>query len=113
MKLWSGGRSDRGGGRKRFVVFGYALANLVRPLIGLIALPWQLFGIRIADRIGKGVRTPPRDALIADSTRAGDPRPGVRVPPRHGPSWRGHRAAAGRRVSLVLARCALTVNCFC
>jgi MFS family permease len=68
VKLWSGGRSDRGGKRKQFVVFGYALANLVRPLIGLIAAPWQLFAIRIADRTGKGVRTSPRDALIADST---------------------------------------------
>ena len=68
VKLWSGGRSDRGGNRKRFVICGYALANLVRPLIGLIAAPWQLFAIRMADRAGKGVRTSPRDALIADST---------------------------------------------
>ena len=68
VKLWSGGRSDRGGKRKRFVVFGYALANLVRPLIGLIWLPWHLFAVRIADRTGKGIRTSPRDALIADST---------------------------------------------
>jgi MFS family permease len=69
VKLWSGGRSDQGGSRKGLVLLGYALANLVRPLIGLIWLPWQLFGIRMADRIGKGVRTPPRDALIADSTQ--------------------------------------------
>jgi MFS family permease len=70
MKLWSGGRSDRGGRRKGLVVFGYALANLIRPLVGLIWLPWQLFAVRITDRIGKGVRTSPRDALIADSTAA-------------------------------------------
>lgn len=68
VKLWSGGRSDRGGRRKQFVVFGYALANLVRPLTGLIWLPWQLFAVRIVDRTGKGIRTSPRDALIADST---------------------------------------------
>lgn len=68
VKLWAGGRSDRGGGRKGFVVAGYALAALARPLTGIISLPWQLFGIRVADRVGKGVRTPPRDALIADST---------------------------------------------
>ena len=68
VKLWSGGRSDRGGGRKKFVVAGYALAAVVRPLCGLIMLPWQLFGIRVVDRIGKGIRTSPRDALIADST---------------------------------------------
>ena len=68
VKLWSGRRSDRDGGRKGFVVFGYALAALTRPLAAVIAWPWQLFGIRVADRIGKGIRTPPRDALIADST---------------------------------------------
>ena len=68
MKLWSGGRSDRGGGRKRFVVFGYALGNLVQPLIGVIWRPWHLFVLRIANRTGKGVRTSPRDAMIADST---------------------------------------------
>jgi MFS family permease len=70
VKLWSGGRSDRGSGRKGFVVFGYALAALARPLTAAIALPWQLFGIRVADRIGKGIRTPPRDAMIADSAAA-------------------------------------------
>jgi MFS family permease len=70
LKLWSGGRSDRVGARKGFVVFGYALAALVRPVIALIVAPWQLFTIRIGDRIGKGIRTSPRDALIADSTPA-------------------------------------------
>jgi len=69
VKLWAGGRSDRGGGRKWFVVAGYSLAALARPLTAVIAFPWQLFGIRVADRIGKGIRTPPRDALIADSTQ--------------------------------------------
>jgi MFS family permease len=68
VKLWSGGRSDQAGRRKDFVVFGYSLAVLSRPLIGMIAFPWQLFGLRVLDRIGKGVRTSPRDALIADST---------------------------------------------
>lgn len=68
VKLWSGGRSDRGGSRKPFVVFGYALAAIARPLCGVLWLPWQLFGVRIADRIGKGIRTSPRDAMIADST---------------------------------------------
>lgn len=68
VKLWSGGRSDLGNRRKPFVVFGYALAAIARPLCGVLWLPWQLFGVRIADRIGKGIRTSPRDALIADST---------------------------------------------
>jgi MFS family permease len=68
LKLWSGGRSDRAGRRKGFLLFGYSLAALTRPLIGLIVAPWQLLLIRVGDRIGKGVRTSPRDALIADST---------------------------------------------
>ncbi len=68
LKLWSGGRSDQAGKRKGFVVFGYSLAALARPLVGFIAAPWQLLLVRVADRVGKGVRTSPRDALIADST---------------------------------------------
>jgi MFS family permease len=68
VKLWSGDRSDQAGQRKGFIVFGYCVPALVRPLIGLTVAPWQLFGIRVLDRIGKGVRSSPRDALIADST---------------------------------------------
>lgn len=68
LKLWSGGRSDQAGRRKGFVLFGYSLAAITRPLIGVIVAPWQLFVLRVGDRIGKGVRTSPRDALIADST---------------------------------------------
>jgi MFS family permease len=71
LKLWSGGRSDRAGRRKGFVVFGYATATVARPLIGLAGAPWQVFLARTADRVGKGVRTSPRDALIADSTEPG------------------------------------------
>lgn len=68
LKLWSGGRSDQARRRKGFVLFGYSLAAVTRPLIGVIVAPWQLFVVRVGDRIGKGVRTSPRDALIADST---------------------------------------------
>jgi MFS family permease len=68
LKLWSGAWSDRAGWRKGFVVFGYGVTALVRPFAGLANFPWQLFAVRISDRIGKGVRTSPRDALIADST---------------------------------------------
>jgi MFS family permease len=68
VKLWSGGRSDQAGRRKGFIVFGYCVPALARPLVGLIVAPWQLFVIRVVDRIGKGLRTSPRDALIADST---------------------------------------------
>jgi len=68
LKLWSGARSDRVAKRKGFVIFGYALAAVSRPVIGIISAPWQLFLARTVDRIGKGIRTSPRDALIADST---------------------------------------------
>jgi MFS family permease len=68
LKLWSGGWSDRVGGRKAFVVVGYVMAAVTRPLIGLLVAPWQLLGVRFGDRIGKGIRAAPRDALIADST---------------------------------------------
>jgi MFS family permease len=82
VKLWSGGRSDRAGRRKGFVLFGYAVAAVLRPLTGLITAPWQLFVLRTGDRIGKGVRTAPRDALIADST----------APPIRGRAFGFHRA---------------------
>jgi MFS family permease len=68
LKLFAGGWSDRVRWRRGFVLFGYALAVLTRPLLGLIHAPWQLAALRWTDRIGKGVRTSPRDALIADST---------------------------------------------
>lgn len=67
VKLWSGGWSDRVGSRKGLVLFGYGLAAVTRPLVGIITAPWQLLLIRLGDRIGKGTRNSPRDALIADS----------------------------------------------
>ncbi|MFO0980114.1 MAG: hypothetical protein U0996_27205, partial [Planctomycetaceae bacterium] len=51
LKLWAGATSDRAGRRRLFVVLGYSLTVVVRPLIGLVTAPWQLFGARIADRI--------------------------------------------------------------
>ncbi len=68
LKLWSGAWSDRAGRRKNFVVLGYLLTAICRPVIGIVTTPWHLFAVRTADRIGKGIRTSPRDALIADST---------------------------------------------
>src|SRR6516162_11276557 len=68
VKLWSGGRSDQAGRRKGFIVLGYCVPALARPLIAVTVAPWQLFAIRVVDRVGKGLRTSPRDALIADST---------------------------------------------
>jgi MFS family permease len=68
LKLISGGWSDRMRSRRGFVLLGYGVAVLTRPLLGLIHAPWQLAVLRATDRFGKGVRTSPRDALIADST---------------------------------------------
>jgi len=67
MKLFSGWLSDRIRKRKALVVFGYTLSSLTRPLMALAAAPWNVLAIRFMDRIGKGIRNSPRDALIADS----------------------------------------------
>jgi MFS family permease len=67
LKLFSGYYSDRFKKRKIFVVCGYAFSNLARPLIG-IANSWGLLlGLRFSDRVGKGIRTSPRDAIIGES----------------------------------------------
>lgn len=68
LKLFSGPWSDRLSKRSGLIVLGYGLALITRPWIGLATAPWHILGIRIADRIGKGIRTAPRDALIADVT---------------------------------------------
>ena len=67
LKLASGWWSDRVHRRKPLVVWGYSVASLARPLVGLTTAPWQVLLIRFADRVGKGIRTAPRDALLADS----------------------------------------------
>jgi len=71
FRLWAGRRSDiRGRRRKTFVVMGYGLSSIARPLVGL-ALNWPMvLLLRSLDRIGKGVRGAPRDALVADATPA-------------------------------------------
>ncbi len=67
LKLGSGWLSDRVRRRKPLVVAGYGLASVVRPLVGVASAVWQVLAIRLTDRVGKGLRTSPRDALIADS----------------------------------------------
>lgn len=67
LKLVSGRMADRGWKPKRLVIAGYGLSNSTRPLIGL-ALGWfGVLALRFLDRAGKGLRTSPRDALIASS----------------------------------------------
>jgi len=71
-KVGAGWWSDKVGRRKPFVVAGYALAAVARPLVG-VARSWaQILAIRFSDRLGKGLRTPPRDALLADIASSGD-----------------------------------------
>jgi MFS family permease len=65
-KLLSGWWSDRARRRKRLVASGYALAAVARPLVGLASSWLQVLAIRFADRVGKGIRTAPRDALLSD-----------------------------------------------
>src|SRR5688500_4342245 len=67
LRLASGWWSDRLTRRKPLVVAGYLLAAIVRPLVGLAQSATQVLAIRLTDRVGKGIRTAPRDALIADS----------------------------------------------
>lgn len=71
LKLISGWLSDRLRRRKALVTWGYGLSSLTRPLMAVALLPSHVLGVRFLDRIGKGIRTSPRDALIADSTPAG------------------------------------------
>jgi MFS family permease len=69
LKLFAGHFSDRAGKRKGLVVFGYALSSVIRPLLALASTWYQVLGIRLTDRVGKGIRSAPRDAMIADAVR--------------------------------------------
>ena len=68
LKLFAGSWSDRTGRRKSWIVSGYAMAAVARPLLGLVVLPWQVLACRVGDRLGKGIRSSARDAVIAEST---------------------------------------------
>ena len=68
VKFASGRASDRSTRRGPLIILGYLIAVVVRPVIAVTAAAWQVIGLRVVDRVGKGIRTPPRDALIADVT---------------------------------------------
>lgn len=68
LKLYSGYLSDRVKKRKGWIVAGYSLSNIIRPLIAFSSSWIHVLVLRFSDRIGKGLRTSPRDAIIADST---------------------------------------------
>jgi MFS family permease len=67
LKYFSGRASDTLGKRKPIFVFGYTFSNIVRPLMGIAGTWWHVMILRFSDRVGKGVRTAPRDALLAGS----------------------------------------------
>jgi len=72
FKVVSGWISDRLQARKGLVVVGYTLSTVVKPFIALANTWYQVMAVRFIDRIGKGVRNAPRDALIADSVEEGE-----------------------------------------
>jgi len=83
FKLVSGYLADRPRRRGPLVVGGYATAAVIRPLIAMAGAVWHVVALRAADRVGKGIRTSPRDAMIADVT----------APEIRGRAYGVHRAA--------------------
>jgi MFS family permease len=106
VKLAVGRRADRVSHRKAPTLLGYALANAVRPLIGLATAWPQILWLRLVDRVGKGIRSPIRDAWIADAT----------APEQLGRAFGFHRAAdhagavIGPLLAYTLLACGLTTR---
>jgi MFS family permease len=72
LKIVSGRVADRMPRKKPLIFGGYSLSSLARPLVALATAPAHVLAVRVVDRIGKGVRGAPRDALLADVTPAAD-----------------------------------------
>ena len=68
LKIYSGALSDKIGKRKWLAVLGYGISTIAKPFLYFASSWGWVFGIRFADRVGKGIRTAPRDALVASST---------------------------------------------
>src|SRR5215208_754192 len=68
LKLLSGWWSDKMNARKPLVVVGYLIASVARPFTAMTQSASQVLAVRLTDRVGKGLRTSPRDALLADSS---------------------------------------------
>ena len=67
LRAVSGIFSDKFRKRKLFILIGYAVSNIVKPLFAVARTPFDVLVIRVTDRVGKGVRTSPRDALLCES----------------------------------------------
>ncbi len=72
FRILSGWISDRIGKRKLLAVMGYSISTVAKPFMYLASTWGAVLGIRFSDRLGKGIRTSPRDVLIADSISAGE-----------------------------------------
>ena len=70
LKVFSGWLSDRIGQRKNLMLAGYAISTLSRPIIAVAGAWQQVLASRFVDRLGKGIRTAPRDAIIAESAES-------------------------------------------
>jgi MFS family permease len=66
LKVISGRLSDRWRRRKPIVIVGYSLSGAARPFISIAGSWWMVFALRFVDRVGKGIRSAPRDAMLAD-----------------------------------------------
>ena len=95
LKLFSGWLSDRLGARKWPTVVGYSLSTVAKPFLYVVTSWWGVLAVRVADRIGKGIRTAPRDALVADSI----------APEHRGLAFGLHRAGdtAGAALGVLIA----------
>lgn len=70
LKFYAGRLSDRFNRRKPLALVGYAISSTVRPFTGVAIAGWHVVAFRLFDRIGKGIRTAPRDALLSESVTA-------------------------------------------
>src|SRR5512133_3081363 len=95
LKIFSGWLSDRLGERKWLTVTGYALSSISKPFLYIVTSWAGVLGVRFADRVGKGIRTAPRDALIADTI----------APEHRGVAFGLHRAGdtAGAALGILIA----------
>jgi MFS family permease len=103
LKLASGAWSDRMDRRRPLVLFGYGLSAMSRPVMALCTQPWHALVVRISDRVGKGLRSAPRDALLAAS-----------IPTEsHGWAFGFHRSMdhAGAMLGALLATVFLQLGC--
>jgi len=95
FRIFSGWFSDRIGKRKPLAVAGYTISTIAKPFMYLASTWGMVLGVKFSDRVGKGIRTSPRDALLADSAPPGE----------RGKSFGLHRAmdTSGAVVGLAIA----------